>query len=192
MPQGLITFVCVFLAAAAGGDLPAVQAQRREGRIPLTAPMIASALQMAGFGVTPAQLQVPGFLTAATATPKLQLSAVDLLPDGRLRVRLACEQASECVPFLVTVQGIGHPATGIAALQKTMARGAGDLSRGALLQAGQHTTLVMQSDHMLISLPVIAIDSGRPGTDIRVSSLDRKQIFRGVVTEEQTVRGTLP
>ncbi len=192
MSRGLIKFVSILLAAAAAGKAPATQAQSREGRFPLTGTTIAAALQTAGLPVSPAQLEVPGFLNASTAAPKLRLSTADLLPDGRIRVRVACEQANECVPFLVTVHGVEHPASGMAALQDAITRAADVPSRGPLLQAGQHTRFLMESDHIVISLPVIAVDSGRPGSDIRVSSLNRKQMFRGVVTQDQTVRGTLP
>ena len=45
---------------------------------------------------------------------------------------------------------------------------------------------------MRISVPVISIDSGGIGKDVRVSSLDRKITYQATVVNAQVVQGSLP
>ena len=61
-----------------------------------------------------------------------------------------------------------------------------------MVRPGDHAVLLLEDSHMRITLPVIAIDSGRVGGEVRVSSLDRKTTFRAIVLESGAVRGDLP
>ena len=57
------------------------------------------------------------------------------------------------------------------------------------ITVGAHITLELTDPQMHIHLPAIAIDTGAPGTDIRVASLDRKHTWRGTVLDANTVQG---
>ena len=123
------------------------------------------------------------------------MTTAELLPDSRLRVRLACAQASECQPFLatVTVPTKTGALENISALRSSFPSHVPIGTVHSLgLRAGQRAILLMEDEHMRIALPVISIDSGAVGSEVRVSSVDRKQLFRGTVLSAQTVRGSLP
>ena len=182
------------LLAAMAAGLP-LTAQTVE-RVPLTGAIVAAALTGAGLHVEGSQIELPGSLATTNTDPQLRITGAELLPDGCLRVRLACRQAVDCQPFMATLRS-SSAAEAMASLlalrqgfQPTPAAHANG-NTGRLL-AGQHATLHLESTHMLITVPVVAIDSGAPGMEVRVSSLDRKQLYRAVVADASTVRGALP
>ncbi len=181
------------LAAIAAS--PPLTAQTVE-RVPLTGAVVAAALTGAGLHVEGSQIELPGALATTNTDPQLRVTGAELLPDGHLRVRLACRQAGECQPFMATLRSSSAPEAmaGLLALRQGLQPPSAAHSSGYTdrLIAGQHATLHLESTHMLITVPVVAIDSGAPGTEVRVSSLDRKQLYRAVVTDASTVRGALP
>lgn len=187
---------CSLLALAAAASTIPLQAQTPGERFPLTGAVVAAALNRTGLAVVATQIDLPSPLSAATKEPQLRVTMADLLPDGRLRVRLACQQTGDCMPFLATVRLPSAPEslTAMANLQKTVKTASTPIHPAATghLLAGQHATLLMEDNRMRIALEVISIDSGVPGSEVRVSSLDRKQTFRAVVVDAGTVRGTLP
>ncbi len=194
MSRVLIQLAGFLPLLAAMAASPPLTAQMVE-RVPLTGATVAAALTGAGLHVEGSQIELPGALATTNTDPQLRVTGAELLPDGRLRVRLACRQAGECQPFMATLRSSGPEAmAGLLALRRSLqppsaARSNGNTDR---LIAGQHATLHLESTHMLITVPVVAIDSGAPGTEVRVSSLDRKQLYRAVVADAGTVRGALP
>ena len=44
---------------------------------------------------------------------------------------------------------------------------------------------------MRIQLPAVAVDTGAPGTEVRVTSADHRHTYRGVVVDADTVKGVL-
>lgn len=173
-----------------------IGAQASGVRFPVTSTVVAAALTRSGLSVYATEIEIPSALSAATSEPQMHLTAAEILSDGRLRVRLACLQARECQPFFALV----HLATAPQAVE-ALVRVQKDLQRTDTpvhhsdpdrMKAGQRATLLMGDAHMRIVLPVIAIDSGAPGAEIRVNSVDRKQTFRVVVLDSGTVQGMLP
>ena len=170
-------------------------AQQAERRFPITGASVAEALRLAGIAVDPAQVQLPAGLSSVSASPALRLSGAEMLPDGRMRLRVLCGAGRECIPFLATVRLSEEDQVLLTAFSKgASSRTAAPTSgaSGPALKAGQHALLVIEDGLMHITLPVVSIDSGSLGTEVRVSSLDRKETFRGVVISAGAVRGSLP
>ncbi len=194
MSRVLIQLAGFLPLLAAMAASPPLTAQMVE-RVPLTGATVAAALTGAGLPVEGSQIELPGALATTNTDPQLRVTGAELLPDGHLRVRLACRQAGECQPFMATLRSSGPEAmAGLLALRRSLQPPSAAHSNGNTdrLIAGQHATLHLESTHMLITVPVVAIDSGAPGTEVRVSSLDRKQLYRAVVADAGTVRGALP
>lgn len=170
------------------------RAQTAQPRVPVTPDMVATALSRQGLAVSADQLEMPVQLTAA-GVPDLQVTKAELIAPQKLRVRLTCAAAAPCQPFLALVR-LHSIAAGLHELSQLQAtpstQTAGRTVYSDRLLAGQHVTLLMEDAHMRIRLPVIAIDSGAHGAEVRVASLDRKQNYRGVVEDAGTVRGALP
>ncbi len=190
-PRQLASFV---FAATLCATLPCL-AQTAPARYPLTADAVAGALTAAGAPVTAADITMPSALTCMSLAPHLTLQSTGLSGPAQLRVRVTCAGAGQCLPFMVLAD-LHDPTTALAAHQKlTPQPPSSQLAQHAaanVLRAGQHATLLLEDGHMRISLPVISIDTGATGTEIRVASLDRKQTYRGTVTDADTVRGALP
>jgi len=60
------------------------------------------------------------------------------------------------------------------------------------ISVGSHVTLELSDRQMHIQLQGIAIDTGEPGHEIRVASLDRRHTYHGIVVDPTTVKGDLP
>lgn len=170
-------------------------AQAPEQRFPLAKEAVATALQEAGLKVAASSVELPLALTAASESPTLQVSKAELLANGHLRIRLGCRSSQECLPFfaMVTPPAEGIALTEIARLDATLHAGMPfQRTNAPALRAGSPTTLLMGDDHMRIAMPVISLDSGALGAEVRVSTADRKRVFRAVVVSPQVVRGDLP
>lgn len=164
-------------------------------RVPLDAAVVAESLSAHGFPMNPSNIELPLGLTALEAKPNLKITSADFLPHGGVRLRISCTPAADCQPFFANI----HTAAAVKDLQAfasqlnhTATAFVGAESPSSHLVAGSRITLLLEDLRMRILLPVVAIDSGYPGSEVRVSSLDRKQTFRAVVADGQTVRGTIP
>lgn len=195
-PKYLIKLWMVLLCFS-GNSAPG-QAPLR-ARVPLNATMVANALSAQGFPVDPSRVELPSGLSTVGVKPQFRVDTAELLPEGRFRIRLSCAQVGECLPFVVTVQTTSSSGGlhDLAALQghitaPTTPRASPGQRIAVHLLAGSRATLLMEDIHMRIAVPVIAIDSGLPGEEVRVTSLDRKQTFRAVVADARTVKGELP
>ena len=173
---------------------PVAEAQAAgDGRFEVTSAAVADLLQHAGLAVSAQQVRLPSGLSANTK-PDLQITGAEALPDGRLRVRVSCGSGRACIPFLGTVNLQGSSALSAAAALNSSVHPESPINASSLplLRVGEHTMLLMEDDHMRILIPVLSIDSGGVGTEVRVSSLDRKQMFRGTVVSSYVVKGRLP
>ena len=194
MARHLRKFVSSLFVAAlcAKGDC---LAQAASSRYPLLPAAIADALKAAGVLAAPSDVTLPSALTASVPSPQLTLGSPERSGPTQIRVRVTCAQSGQCLPFMV-VADLHNPAAALAAQRQlaphTEAKASGQGTAGEMLRAGQHATLLLEDERMRISLPVISIDTGAPGAQVRVASLDRKQTFRAVVSAAATVRGVLP
>ena len=192
LPHRLINVVFFLLLSSMGLSL---RAETTAARFPLTPAAVARALLATGVAIDAADISLPSPLSAAGPSPDLEVRSAEPAGPGQLRVRLSCHVAGQCLPFLA-ILNLHDAVTALAAQAKLPSSSAQTrpvkLSGVTTLRAGQHTTLLFEDTHMRIMLPVISVDTGGVGADVRVASLDRKQLYRGTVSEEGIVRGVLP
>ena len=172
-----------------------VSASGETERFQVTANQIAQTLLLAGVSVDPADIDLPLPLSTAVPAPHLALAGSNLVGDTRLRVRLSCTVQGECLPFfvLLDLHDKHRAAAGQSILNPSLAPALPPQpARTVVVRAGGRAVLLLENSHTQITLPVIAIDTGTLGADVRVASLDRKQTYRGLVIEEGVVRGVLP
>lgn len=171
------------------------RAQTGTRLFPLNSDAVVAALRVAGVSITPSQVHLPVQITVNSPRPMLIVSGAELLADGRMRVRLVCNPAHECIPFFASID-LGQGNRALKAVASLSSSSHPDLPISTAgrpaLRPGEHTVLLMEDDHMRIALPVISIDSGAIGSEVRVSSLDRKRVYRGVVLSSQAVQGDVP
>ena len=164
------------------------------GRQVIPPSAVAATLAQAGLPIAEARLHLPGSLSSQTDTPELKVTAAEQRANGSLSVRLTCRNAAECMPFFVTVDAADdRPALAAfaerALAQRQAAGAASARSDRAAIAIGAHVTLQLTDAQMRIQMPVVAIDTGAPGAEVRVASLDRKHTWRVVVVDATTVRG---
>lgn len=159
-------------------------------RYVIPAAAVAAVLAEAGLPVTATRLHLPGAVSARTEWPALKATAAEQRGNGALAVRMACRNSSECMPFFVTVDAAEDRDVLAAFAARSFAPAReGAPANAAGVGIGARVKLELADAQMRIELPVIAIDTGAPGAEVRVASLDRKHTWRGVVVDATTVRG---
>ena len=61
----------------------------------------------------------------------------------------------------------------------------------ATVEAGSRATLLLEGERLHIKVPVICLESGEPGSSIRVAGLDRKQTYFAQVVDATLLKGNL-
>ena len=171
-------------------------------RYPITERDIARELNVAGIDVDASRVHLPVRMDAADASPKLEIVTAQPLRDSQLRLELRCPTTSECLPFLAMLDVDDANLVSAAIRLKIGSANTSRqqmASRGGIqvdedrpkLKVGSRAVLEMRDGHMEIHLPVLAIDSGSVGQQVRVCTLDRKKVFQATVAGEGTVTAVM-
>ena len=166
---------------------------------PITQEAVVASLGEAGMLVPASGVQLPASLSATVPHPTLVVEKREPAGAHRERIRLSCAESHGCLPFYALIP-FSSESGGVASLQG--ARGFTPQESSSLapsskvttaqLRPGDRATLLLANHFMRISIPVILIDTGRSGSEVRVASLDRKQTYRGLLSTDGTVHGDLP
>jgi hypothetical protein len=183
---GLLGVACAGSAWAAAPTAP---------RYPLTAEQAVAALAARGIPAAASEISLPMHMTSASASPALEAGKVEH-SGAQTRVRLACADHADCLPFYVTILATGPQSDrGPSASVRTPATAehipASPPAPEPSLRAGAKATLAIDDHHLHIRVPVICLDAGQPGATIRVRSLDHKQTWQAEVIDRTSVRGSL-
>lgn len=183
-------YIFVLLLAALN-----THAQGLTARFPLDADAVVVTLSASGLSVNAGDITLPADLTAAVTHPVLRITHAEAVQGERVRLRLVCENGGDCLPFFAVLQRHGPGKASATASQlglESPRTPSTTYAKSAVLRAGTRAVFLLQTEHMRITIPVVSIDSGAPGAEVRVASLDHKQLYHGVVSDSTTVRGTLP
>lgn len=162
---------------------------------------IARELSLIGLNVGLSQIHLSAYITSTTEEPRLEVATAESIGNGQVRLETKCSVAEECLPFFATVdvkepdafvaevklkthEGIAtsrHPRATIEAAPINQAR----------LTVGSPAVMVIRDGHIDIHLQVRAIDSGTVGQEVRVCTLDRKKVFRAIISSKNIVIGTV-
>lgn len=188
--------VLAFLFVAAIGSAQGIAGARYR----IAEADIVAELRAIGLNVGLSQVHLPAYISSAIEAPKLGIITAEPIGTNQARLELSCSKASECLPFFATVD-VKEPdifsaeirlktREGPANRQPTLRNGATPANE-ARLKVGSLATLEIRDSHIHIRLQVLTIDSGAIGQQVRVSTLDRKKVFRATVTGEDTVTGVM-
>ena len=178
-------------AFCAATTLPAsVNPALREDRI-------LFALAARGVPIRSAEVEflTPIVLSHPRAT--LKVARIERWQADSALARIACAAAGECVPFLVIVHWSDplerEAALGPAPKDLLPARTFRQVepAKPMLVRAGESATLLLENAKMHIATPIICLQSGSQGQQIRVSSLDHKRVALAEVVEPGVLRGRL-
>ena len=164
------------------------------GREAITAAQIASAISSAGMNVAAEQVTLLTDVVARTSMPALQVQSMERIGEGRMRVRMSCANADECIPFFVMIHlsatsspSSSTPATRVAVAATTPRQAYNSFT----IRAGAAAILLLNGDHVHIKVAVVCLENGSTGQAIRVASQDRRQTYTAEVVDGTTLRGTL-
>jgi hypothetical protein len=146
--------------------LPAIAAT--PGHTTITAEQVAAAINGAGIKVSADQVVLLSDVVAKTSSPALKVESMERWGDRRMRVRMNCAKAEECLPFFVAVSW-----------------------SQAVVRAGSPAVLLIEGDHIHIQIQVVCLENGAPGQTIRASSKDHRQTYTAKVGEDAVLRGKL-
>jgi len=113
-----------------------------------------------------------------------------------LLARMRCREAGECLPFYVVLH-LSDKQEPQAMLERFPASPpvhtvpASTLRPIWVVRAGEKATFVLEGKNFRATAPVICLQSGRQGENIRVSSLDRKRVMVGEIVAPGLLHGAL-
>lgn len=168
-----LALTVVFTAAALAGA--------NEARTPITVAQVSKALAAAGLTGNPERVEMLSSMSSLEPHAALRVASVEPMAVGDVRVRLRCERNSICLPFYVVV----HNATGKiepAIRQERLPM---------MVHGGDHVMLICEGKGVQITLPVICLQNGVAGQQVRVRSTDRKKTYLARVVRPGLVSAQL-
>jgi hypothetical protein len=172
----------------------AIPAHAANQHYAIRAESIAAAINGMGMQVAPRQVALLSDVVSTSTAPRLRVRSMDKLGSHRLMVRVECQNPEECLPFFVRVDLSADNQTQLGAsgvhLQSSDSMAAGH-SKPDAIKAGSPATLLLDGDHLHISLSVVCLENGAPGQKIRVAAGERRQIYLAEVINGKLLKGTL-
>lgn len=175
-------------------------------RFAISTQRVAEALSEYGLKIRPQQVRLPSPLTSAIPSPQLELVSMRTAAPDLVQIELRCQSSGKCLPFFVLLDVPAGTASSFTAgvkqhqLASTGAEArtglrqygvAGIESSTPRIRAGDHIALLLEDSQMRIQIPTVALDSGAPGLEVRVCTLDHRKIFRARVVSSSIARGGL-
>lgn len=159
----------------------------------ITTGQIAAAVSSAGLNASANQIVLLTDVVATNSAPALRVDSMERWGDRGMKVRLSCAKPEECLPFFVAIRGSQAQAAPPDVADHSSAailRVKSD-SNSFVMRAGSRETLLLDGDHVHIQLIVVCLENGAVGQNIRVASLDHKQIYTAEVSDNKVLRGRL-
>ena len=155
---------------------------------------IAAALSSGSVAVAPSQIMLPSPVAARSSDPSLDVLSIENMDGARSKIKLRCRKNGECLPFYAIVSWRSPDISELAALQWSSLRTSAPnpqppVREPWLVRAGEAATLVLESTHVRIQLPVICLGNGSAGKSIRVTTTDHKKIYRAEVVAAGMLKG---
>jgi hypothetical protein len=170
-----------------------------QDRFALTAQQVAQTLSDKGMQVAGRQVRLLANVVATEPNPTLDIRVIEPLADPssgvhtgiQSWVRVACHEPGTCLPFYVVVSRPEEPAGSTSNASNAAAaakRGLLKTSPVITMRTGTHALLVMDDDRSHIQVAVICLENGITGHQIRVASLDHKQVYMAEVVNAHLLR----
>jgi Chaperone for flagella basal body P-ring formation len=185
------TIFIVWLGMLAGSSHFALS-QRLPARI--GPQQIAAALSSGSMAVSPSQVMLPSAVAARSTDPSLDVLSIENMDGARWKVKLRCRENGACLPFYAIVSWPSPEISERAAYQWSGLHPSAlspqpPVEGPWLVRAGDAATLVFESTHVRIQLPVICLGNGIAGKSIRVTTTDHKKIYRAEVVAAGMLKG---
>jgi len=163
-------------------------------RTPITREWILAVLEASGIQITPDQMEQLSSVTAAEPHPRLKVANVEVLDGESDKVRLQCQQPNTCLPFYVLLHW-GEPGDEKPAhpgRQDGRTTQPGLRPEDMLVRSGKGAVLVFAGDFIRMTLPVMCLQNGGRGQQVRVLNKETKKTYLARVTGPGVVTSVLP
>jgi Chaperone for flagella basal body P-ring formation len=162
----------------------------------LTGNRVLFALTVAHVPVRSAEVEFLAPIVLAHPRATLKLASLERREPDSAVAKISCAAAGECLPFFVIVHwsDLAERDAALGRAHKATPAGttaAATLAEPILVRAGQPATLFLDNPKMHIATPIICLQNGKQGQQIRVSSLDHKRIILAEVVDLGVLRGSL-
>ena len=153
----------------------------------LSTQQVARVVSLNAIQVSPSQIHFLSAVTSRHVDPALDLVSIGPWSQHTMKARLVCHDRSECLPFYVAVQvdtpNVREGWPKVLALQPQAKR------PPPVVRVGAEATLLLSGDKLQITIPVICLENGEIGRNIRVTTRDRKQIYKAEVVSASLLKG---
>jgi Chaperone for flagella basal body P-ring formation len=181
--------VTVLLLAGTGTSVRAED----NPRTPISRECILRALHSSGVSILPEQMEELSGMTAAEPNPPLKVLSVDMLDADSDKVLLRCEHPNACLPFYVLVHW-GRLEDGSAARPGRSDENPAQPEQNArtlLVRSGRTVVLMLEGEYIHMTMPVLCLENGGQGQQVRVISKDTKKRYVARVTGPGVVTSAL-
>jgi hypothetical protein len=164
-------------------------AAQAQGRVPITAAHIASAINGAGMQINADQVTLLADVAATEPSPVLLVESMQPLSGQRMKVRMSCADNAQCLPFFVLVR-LNQRSAPEAVASVASARAEAD-PKSFVVRSGARATLLLDGAHVHIRIAVVCLENGAAGQTIRVASADHRQTYMARVVDQAVLRASL-
>jgi len=175
-----------------GGAAVVVRADGNS-RTPIGREWILSALDSSGIQICPDQMEQLSSVTAAVPNPRLRVMSVDVLDGESDKVKLQCEHPDRCLPFYVLLHW-GQPGDEhyVSSGRQDVRPTSPGLSRKDMwVRSGKPAVMVFEGDLIRMTLPVLCLQNGGRGQQVRVLNKETKRTYLARVTGPGVVTSVL-
>jgi hypothetical protein len=170
-------------------------------RFALTPTQVAQAISASGMQAGAGQVFLLTRVVATEPQPALDVLSFEVLGKGssaghsalRSRVKLACHNPAECLPFyaiLTSPQMTDGSATVTSGVSPALKNASSNAASEITIKAGTHATLIMDDERSHIQVAVVTLENGMVGHRIHVASPDHKQTYVGEVVSARLLKGS--
>jgi hypothetical protein len=162
---------------------------------------ILGALNSSGIGIVPGQMEQLSAMTSAEANPQLRVVSVEVLDADSDKVLLRCEHSRACLPFYVLVHWAkpgdksatypGRPGQAQSASQGAGQASSSQPAEDWLVRSGKFVMLMLDGEYVHMILPVLCLENGGRGQQVRVISKSTKRRYLARVTGPGLVKSVL-
>lgn len=166
-----------------------------QNRFALTTTQVAQAISAGGIETAAGQVFLLTRVVATEPQPALDVLSVEVLGGGssaghsalRSRVKLACHNPAQCLPFYAIVTSSQMRDGSVTVTTPGVSSNA---NSEITMKAGTHATLIMDDDRSHIQVAVVSLENGMVGHRIHVASPDHKQTYVGEVVNARLLKGS--
>jgi hypothetical protein len=142
--------------------------------------------------VHPWQVSMLSTIPVHAEHPVLEAMKIEPLTGDTSRVLMRCADRSVCIPFYVAVSGLAPGDRLPEQLSGGRVSVFSKLAGGPIIvKRGSKATLEIVAPEMVITVPVVCLQSGRLGEQIKVSAVDQKNTYLGEIIRPGLLRGRL-